>query len=247
MRRTLLFLLLSVALLVPATASAIQTSQLDVEATLINQPVGRAWAIDLGIKASFGTPDGGPPAPLKRMVIRFPHASLNDGRFPTCTAAVVERKGGARCPKGSQIGRGTAVADVRPLLTYPIDATIKVFNGPKRDGGRVLIFETSVTQVPVHLALVGMLKKASGRYGYVLTMDVPPLRTVPGANPAAIGRFDVTVGARRRGTSFLEAPRSCPRGGLPFSGDFTFTDGTRTQAAAAISCTLSASSADPAR
>lgn len=90
--------------------------------------------------------------------------------------------------------------------------------------------------------LEGRLAPTRGRFGYRLTMGLPTINTIPGSAPAAIDHFDVTVGARRRGRSYLEAPRSCPRGGLPFAGRFGYADGTSSSAVATISCTPSASS-----
>lgn len=243
MRRAILATSLAVLAAAPAAAQAAQSARLDVAATLLNQPVGRPWAIDLGVSTTVSTPDGSPPSPLRSIDLSFPHATLNDGRFPTCTLKRLQVKGSRACPKASRIGTGTAIADVRPLLDIPVHAGITVYNGPRQGGARTLLFDSIAKEVQVRFILVGHLRHTGGRFGYRLTMQVPPLNTIPGAKPAAISRFDVTVGGRRHGRSFLEAPRSCPRGGLPFQGRFTFADGSKASAKAAISCTLRASSA----
>jgi hypothetical protein len=238
MRRLIVTTALAAALLPAAAAHASQTAALDVSAELLNQPVGRPWAINLGTSVTVSTPDGGPPSPLKTIDIHFPKATLNDRRFPSCDVDRLERLGPKGCPKGSHIGTGTAQADVRPLLDFPIDVDIDVYNGPRRNGGRILIFDSLARQVSVQLFLQGTLRKVSGRYGYQLKLAIPKISTIPGANDAAISKFDVKVGARRGGRSFLEAPRSCPRSGLPFAGTFGYADGTSSSTTATISCTL---------
>ena len=50
--------------------------------------------------------------------------------------------------------------------------------------------------------------------------------------------LDTLVQARRRGISYIDAPTSCPRAGLPFEGTFKFADGSTSTAAAHIGCTL---------
>jgi hypothetical protein len=238
MRRLLTAVLLAAAALPVAAAHGSQSAALDVSAELLDQPAGRPWAINLGTRVSVSTPDGGPSSPLQSIDIRFPQATLNDGRFPVCDVDALRRLGPRGCPRASHIGHGTAQADVRPLLDFPIDVDIDVYNGPRRIGGRVLIFDSRAKQVSVQLLLRGMLKRASGRYGYRLTLEIPPIATIKGANPAAINRFDVEVGARRGGRSYLEAPRRCPRSGLPFAGTFGYADGSRSSTTATISCTL---------
>lgn len=239
-RLSLACLLAAAALCAPAAAHAAQSAALDVSAELLEQPPGRPWNINLGVTVEVSTPDGGPPSPLKTVDLRFPQgASLNDDRFATCDAARLERVGRSACPRASLIGTGMARADVRPLLEFPIGASINAYVGPKRDGGRVLLFSAVTREVVnLHLVMEGLLRKTKGRYGYRLQLEIPPINTVPGAAPAAVDRFDVTIDGRRKGLSFVEAPRRCPRGGMPFSGTFGYADGSTSKASATISCTL---------
>lgn len=241
MRRFPLALLLAAAALAaPATAHAAQSAALDVSAELLNQPAGRPWSINLGIGVDVTTPDGGPPSPLKTVDIRFPQgATVNADRFASCTVAQLERDGRGACPKASLVGGGSAKADVRPLLPDLIGADVKVYVGPDRGRHQTLLF-SAVTSAPVHIHLVmeGLLRRTKGRYGYRLTFEIPPINTVPGAAPAAVSHFDAVVGGKRRGRSFIEAPRRCPRRGLPFAGRFGYADGSRSRTTATISCTL---------
>lgn len=248
MRRLSLAGLLAVAALAaPAAAHADQSAALNVRAELLNQPAGRPWNINLGVGVEVSTPDGGPPSPLKTVDLRFPQgASLNDDRFATCSKDKLELRGRSACPRASLIGTGRASADVRPLLDFPIGASLNAYVGPKRDGGRILLF-SAVTRDVVNLNLVmeGMLRKTKGRYGYRLQLEIPPINTIPGSPPAAVDSFDVMIDGRSRGRSFVEAPRRCPRGGMPFAGTFGYADGSTSRASATISCMLTSTPPAP--
>lgn len=241
MRRLFLACLLAaVALVAPAAAHAAQSAALKASAELLQQPPGRPWNINLGVLVEVSTPDGGPPSPLKTVDLRFPQgAKVHPELFATCTAAQLEREGRSACPRRSLIGTGTARADVRPLLDFPIGASINAYVGPKRKNGQVLLFSAVTREVVnLHLVMEGLLRKTKGRYGYRLTLEIPEIRTVPGAAPAAVDRFDVKIDGKRRGRTFVEAPRRCPRGGMPFLGTFGYADGSRSTTRATISCTL---------
>lgn len=245
MRRPFLVCLAAAgALAAPAAAHAAQSAALNVSAELLEQQVGRPWSINLGVAVEVSTPDGGPPSPLESVDLRFPQgATLNDDRFATCTVQKLEDVGRTACPKDSLIGKGTARADVRPLLDFPIGASIHAYVGPMKRGARTLLF-SAVTRDVVNLNLVieGMLRKTKGRYGYRLTFEVPEINTVPGSPPAAVDLFDVTIDGKVKGRSFIEAPRRCPSGGMPFSGTFGYADGSSSSTRATIGCTLRSTS-----
>lgn len=226
-------------------ATGPMTSQLDVGAQLLRQPVGRPWSIALLLGAAFAMPDGSPVSPVKNMVIRFPHATVNDGRFPTCSAAHLTALGPNGCAAGSKIGTGTAVADARPLVPFAIPADLTIFNGPKVGKARHLSILVITRKLDITLVLDGVLRRARGRYGFALTLPVPRLPTLTGARDAGIASFQVRIKAFRHGISYIEAPRSCPSGGLPFDGLFSFADGTSAHQSSAISCTLMGSPSTP--
>jgi hypothetical protein len=223
---------------VPAAADSPVTSQLNVGAQLLRQPVGRPWAIALLLGATFVTSDGTPASPVRSMAIRFPHATVNDGHFPICSAARLTAEGPNGCAAGSQIGTGTAVADARPLVPFAIPAKLTVFNGPKVGKARHLSILVITQKLDITLVLDGVLRHAKGRYGYALSLPVPRLPTLTGSRDAGIASFQVKIKAFHNGISYLEAPRSCPSGGLPFDGTFGFADGQSKHNASAISCTL---------
>ena len=240
-RVTLSLVSLTAALGLAAPALAAPTAKLTVTTTLLDQPAGRPWAIALGTAVTIANPDGSQPPSLKRFQISFPRgAKTNFGSFPACQQKRLEqRKAPDGCPSGSRIGSGTSSVSAQPIFAAPIIAKVDVFNGVKRGNARQLLFLARTT-APVNQQLVftGLLKPATGRYGYVLTVDVPRIPTLPGQPDASVVAFETTVQARRGKISYLEAPTRCPRAGLPFAAAFTFTDGSTAAAAAHIGCTI---------
>ena len=182
-RVTLSLVSLTAALGLAAPALAAPTAKLTVTTTLLDQPAGRPWAIALGTAVTIANPDGSQPPPLKRFQISFPRgAKTNFGSFPACQQKRLEqRKAPDGCPPGSRIGSGTSSVSAQPIFAAPIIAKVDVFNGVKRGNARQLLFLARTT-APVNQQLVftGLLKPATGRYGYVLTVDVPRIPTLPG-------------------------------------------------------------------
>jgi hypothetical protein len=229
------------ALLVAAPAGAAPVAKLTVTTTLLSQPPGRSWSIGLGTAVTIANPDGSQPPALKRFRISFPRgAKTNYRSFPACSPSrLAARKGPDACPAGSRIGSGTSLVSVLPIFPQPVVAKVDVFNGPQKGTGRVLLFlARTTTPLSTQMVFTGLLKPASGRFGYTLDVTVPRIPTLPGSPDASVVAFNTLVQARRGPISYLEAPTSCPRGGLPFAGSFSFADGSTATAAAHLSCTL---------
>src|SRR3954463_1757875 len=173
--RTALALALAAgALAAPASALADQTSTLTAGATLLDQPKGRPWAIGLDVKAAIATADGSQPSQLQKLQVKFPHATLNANDFGSCQLSKLEaRKGVDGCPAASRIGKGEAQVMARPLFPDPIPASIDVFLGKAKNGGRQILFLARTTNgLDIQLVFPGVLKKASGGpYGF--SLDVP--------------------------------------------------------------------------
>lgn len=240
--RLAVLLMAATAMVLPAKALANPTSGLDMAATLLDQPAGQPWAVDLSLGAHFGTTDGSIPPILNSMSFKFPHAKVNGSQFPTCTLAKLKAKGPSGCPSGSRIGQGRAIVDA---IGLKIGATIIAFNGPGTDSKRQeVIYAKADPGIDVTLYFAGTLKKIGGQYGYQLDVPVPPIQTIPGAPNASVDSFNVNVGARTKKhgkkISYIDAPTSCPKSGLPFAGSFAFADGSTSTSSATISCTLKA-------
>lgn len=230
---------LAAAAIAPAAHAADHTQRLDVGAELVRQqPGGKPWIVNLVLGAQLGMSDGSVPSPVKRMVFSFTRgAQVHPEAFASCSMDVIEKQGPAACPASSRLGSGKAVA---AALMTTFDATVTVFNGPKVAGGRQLIIYARALGTVV-IPLVGTLKKASGKYGWVLDVPVQRIMTVGEDNDAAITSFEVKVGGiGRKKVPFIEAPTSCAKPGWPFLGSFTYGDGASGSSAATIPCLLKA-------
>lgn len=218
-----------------APAAAAPTQQFVAGAELLRQPKGQPWDLNLITGATFGTDDGSPLSPVTKMRLSFPGgARFNGDKFPTCTAAQVDKED---CPKGSQIGKGTAVAQVGKSQ---LDATVLVFNGPGTASKRKIFMLTKALST-VRVVLTGDMRKTSGTYGYVLDLTVPPI--VPDLQPGGvpIAAFDTTIGGaitkRGKRIPLVTSPSSCS-GGWKFSAQFTYASGATGTVNSQIPCKL---------
>jgi hypothetical protein len=225
-----------------ASAQAAHTQDLVFGATLLDQPKGQPWAVNLNIDATLGTTDGDLAAPLRHVNFQFPAgAKVNADKFPTCAPKTFADT--LKCPKGSKLGDGLAKVDARPLLNN-VDAQLKLYNGKGNASKRTLILTASTEDsgIEINLLLPGTLKKVGGRYSYAFDLDIPEIIAVGGAPPVAVNGFKVNVGGRtkKKGKkiSYIEAPTKCPAGGWPFSGTFTFGDGALPTLSSHLGCLL---------
>jgi hypothetical protein len=244
MRRTMTVAALAVAALAVAApcAMAAHTQALEFGATLLDQPKGQPWAVNLNINATLGTTDGDLAPPLRHVNFQFPGgAKVNADKFPTCAPKTFADT--LKCPKGSRLGTGLAKVDARPLLNN-VDAQLKLYNGKGNASKRTLILTASTEDsgIEINLLLPGTLKRVGGRYSYAFDLDIPEIVAVSGAPPVAINGFAVDVGGRikKKGKkiSYIEAPTKCPAGGWPFTGTFTFGDGALPTLSSHLGCTL---------
>ncbi|HWH92572.1 MAG TPA: hypothetical protein VNT03_01825 [Baekduia sp.] len=171
------------------------------------------------------------------MVFRFTRgARLHPEAFGTCTLRVLQDEGPNGCPKRSRLGSGKATASA---LQQTFPAAIDVFNGPRLGSGRKLLIYARALETVV-ITLQGTLTKTQGKYGWKLDLPIGRIRTV-GDNDAAILDFEVTVGGiGRKKVPFIEAPTACNKPGWPFSGTFSYADGTTGTSSATITCLLKA-------
>jgi hypothetical protein len=230
------------ALAVAVPAYAAHTQELVFGATLLDQPKGQPWAVNLNVNATLGTTDGDLAAPLHHVRLQFPAgARLNADKFPTCAPKTFADS--LKCPKASLLGNGLAKVDARPLLNN-VDAQLKLYNGKGTAKKRTLVLTASTEDsgIEINLLLPGTLTKIGGRYSYQFDLDIPDVVAVSGAPPVAINSFNVDVGGRvkkhGKKISYIDAPTKCPAAGWPFTGTFTFGDGTLPTLSSHLDCTL---------
>src|SRR3954469_3598240 len=231
----------AMAVAAPA-AMAAHTQDLQFGATLLDQPKGQPWAVNLSIDSTLGTTDGDLAPPLRHVTFQFPAgAKVNADKFPTCTPKTFADS--LKCPKASLLGNGLAKVDARPLLNN-VDAQLKLYNGKGNASKRTLMLTASTEDsgIEINLLLPGTLTKLGGRYSYQFDLDIPEIVAVSGAPPVAINSFNVNVGGRvkKKGkkVSYIDAPTKCPSGGWAFTGTFTFGDGALPPLSSHLDCTL---------
>jgi hypothetical protein len=231
------------AVVVPVAHAADHTQQLNLGAELLRQPTGSPWEINLLVGATMAMSDNSIPKPVTHMRFSFPSgARVNADAFKTCAAKKLARTGPSTCPKGSIIGKGTAVAWA---LQTEFHADMTVFNGPGNNRKRAISIYAKLKEIPtLTVQLDGTLRKTSGKYGYVLDVPVPTIAPIGPGSEASITGFETTVGAyaRKKGKKvpYIEAPTSCRGAGWPFLGAFDYADGAKATVSAHISCTIRA-------
>jgi hypothetical protein len=214
----------------PAAAMA-DGSTVDIDSHVT--PVIRAFtpkttSATLAVNLTFHGPNGGPADTLQQAVLKFTYgAHLNGKLFPSCSADQIRNH--TRCPKGSQIGSGTALGilggDTGNPTKEPI--TVTLYNGPK---GKSITFEIkgqqpAVIDVPFDAPLQTF---TGGIYNYGLTVNVPDILQVVAGIPISLDYFNVKVGASRvvkgHKRGYIETLICPPSALVPLQGNFKFVN-----------------------
>jgi hypothetical protein len=186
----------------------------------------------LSLRTTINITDPAAPAPLQlaHTTLRFPKgATVNARYFPKCKLAALRSKGPSACPKGSKLGSGRGRGAAPPIIAS-VDAKITLYNGELVHGNPSLIIYTLPDIGPI-LTLSGVLKPGgSSKYGYILDMDVPPIKTLPSAPDASVTFFDATVQdrrIRRRGRTihYIDSPVLCNGTFFLLDGAFSYQGG----------------------
>jgi len=214
--------------------------------------LGGGTTVSLGFQIS--TPSGQTPSPLTSIELLYPGnlgiASSSLG-LETCSPTSLEQNGLAGCPANSLMGRGSALVAVpfgpRILLEQ---ASITLLSGPVQNGHLGLLFFAS-GEIPVlaNLVFPGLVLPANAPFGGLLDATLPPVPSVPGGPDASVLRLQTTIGPRHityyervngRTIAFhpkgILLPKSCPRGGFPFTANLTFQNTAHASASTAVPC-----------
>jgi hypothetical protein len=211
-------------------ASAVTTQDVSFHGKYAKRDRHKARA-GLSLRTTFSITDPSSPAPLQldRTTLRFPKGAVVNGRFfPKCKFTALQSKGPRACPKGSKLGGGTAKGAAPPIVDS-VAAKVTLFNGVPVGRNPTLLVYVLPDLGPV-IALEGVLKRGSGHYGYVLTVDVPPIKTLPSAPDASTTFFDTTlrnVSVKRRGRriSYIDSPVLCDGTYFLLDGAFRYRGG----------------------
>jgi hypothetical protein len=187
----------------------------------------------LSLRTIINISDPSAPAPLQLLhtTLRFPKgAAVNARYFPKCSVTKLRAKGPRGCPRGSKLGGGKARGAAPPIVDS-VDAKVTLYNGAPVGRNPSLIIYAVPDLGPI-MTLSGVLKPggSSSNYGYVLDVDVPPIKTLPSAPDASVTFFDatlndVTTRRGRRKIHYIDAPVLCTGTYFLLDGAFGYAGG----------------------
>jgi hypothetical protein len=93
---------------------------------------------------------------------------------PATLANTTTAQARARC-RSSMVGQGVTEAYIAGNPDASVSGTNTVFNGPPRGGRPTLVVHNRIDAIASTVVLVGVFKQASGDFGVVLDVNVPPL------------------------------------------------------------------------
>lgn len=135
---------------------------------------------------------------LERVIVKFPSGvgKPNGNLFPSCSVAQLNKAHNrlSACPRGSKIGSGKAVGTA---VDIPVTSSGKLtlFNGPH---GKSITFNVDIeTPALINMNFSAPLKKINGKYGYVLTNNIPTQLQNILDGPIVVRSIDVRTGATR--------------------------------------------------
>jgi hypothetical protein len=184
----------------------------------------------------------GVPAPVRRMVLRFPAGlSLEIPRLRSCNIARLRAHGAGGCSKQSQVGTGQALVEGLSGATITTESVaLSAFLGtPKHLEPAIEILGQGITPREERIVFTGTLQPDRPPYGEQLILSIPPIPTIPLEPDASIVAFSLTIGATHRhsrGPNTVITPPRCPPAGFPFAGEFTYAGGSSGDALATARC-----------
>ena len=232
------------------TASAAQQVKLGVH--LSPERLGQGTTIEFSIQIS--AQGKLVPSPLGELDFRYPAkvGLLQSGLGrANCTAAALESLGKGGCPANALMGFGSALLEIQVGREVVHEAgVLSIWMGPvANEQLQLLFYASAATPTSEQLVFGGTLEEAGPPFGGSLNTRIPPIPWNPEAPPASIVRFTARIGPRnvtyyrRTGAreipykpEGLRLPHSCPPGGFPFAGTFTFMDGTTATARTSVPC-----------
>lgn len=149
-------------------------------------------------------------------------------KMPKCSPAALEKSGPSVCPKGSQIGTGSATGWTLGQL-WPL--TLTFYNGP---GGNLLSYVTATTPVKIETVVEGhVMKPAGGTYGEEIVATIPSalLEPLPG-DPAETVNLHVHVS----GSSGWLRSTNCAPHALAVNFSFAYTNGQTISIGGNLNC-----------
>jgi hypothetical protein len=132
-----------------------------------------------------------------------------------------------------EIGKGSAQGQALGQ-TEPLD--VKAYNGPKSGAGyRFYLHVTGATPLAIDTVIIAKLTKATGNYGWKLSVPIPQELQRPSGVLATLTQFITSVSGTSKGKPYVGI-KGCSGGKLKFKGTFSYTDGTSKTANTTVNC-----------
>lgn len=192
-------------------------------------------------------PERSPPPQLRTIAVEINRQGrLFDRGLPTCNVEEIQpatERNARRVCGGAIVGKGSIVAQVsiptQPLFT--VKANLLVFNGPRKNGRKLILAQAYARKPPGAFVLVFRLSRQGGLFGTVMSTTLPR----DAERWAYITHFDMTLnrtwefhGEER---SYVSAACATPAGFDTFvfplaRATYGFTDGRSLTTSVARSC-----------
>lgn len=159
---------------------------------------------------------------------------FNAGAFKACSTsdlATIDTKckGLAKGQVGTGSAKGSALGQIEAL-------DVKAYNGPKSGSGyKFYLHVTGAQPLRIDTVILAKLSKATGKYGWKLTVPIPPELQKPSGVLATLTEFITSVSGTSKGKPYV-ALKGCTGGKLNFKGVFSYTDGTSKTATSTSKC-----------
>jgi hypothetical protein len=203
--------------------------------------LGATGALSFTIR--FADTGASVPLPVRSSTLRFPASmTLEVPHLRSCSVARLRARGAGGCNPESLLGRGHALVEVdvgSQILTE--DVSLSAFLGPLDNlQPSILILGQGYTPFDERVVMAGAMRPGDAPYGEALTLAIPPIPTLTLEPDASIATFSLTVGTHARhgaaAANTIRVPASCPPGGFPFAGEFTYADGSSAISTATVPC-----------
>lgn len=201
-------------------------------------PKDRMAPIGFHGSASVATTDGThiPPA-LSTELLVDRHIAIDTAGLPTCTLAQLRSSPPAAVMKAcgdALIGKGVSTAQVQfpEQAAFTAKGPLLAFNGPASGGGyggagyrEQLYYVYADVPLPTALVAVAKVSKASGKYGYKISISIPKIAGGAGSFSGAEFTIDRKWAYGGEKHSFLTA--ECADGHFDAQVKVAFGDGSQ--------------------
>jgi hypothetical protein len=234
------------------TSGTAASETVKLETSFTPDRLGASTTIGFGFQ--IAGPHGEAPPPLTHVDLQLPagidYVTTTLG-LAVCQPAVLLAQGPPGCSPNSRIGSGSATVEV-PFGTGGGQEipSIEAFMGPSDNGNLVVVFYADGrTPVAADVIFEGELVPGFGSSSGSLNNAIPLIPSVPGGSDVSIISVHTTIGpgnlryykrVHGKRVSFapkgVSLPATCPRGGFPFTADFSFLDGSTATATSTVPC-----------